>query len=213
MKNGGTIILGSPFDPVDTNTFDKIIITASSPAFITMFPQLPIKYQQNLKSIPHLTALNLLLITKEKFLQDTYWLNINDRSFPFIAVIQHTNLVDSKYYGNQHLTYIGNYLPDNHPYLKMTKEQLFNLYLPYLAKINPKFNFELYTLNFELFTSPFAQPVFRVNYSRIKPDFTTPIPNVYLSNMDMVYPWDRGTNYAIELGEKVTRFVCRKEEV
>lgn len=22
-------------------------------------------------------------------------------------------------------------------------------------------------------------------------------------NMDMVYPWDRGTNYAIELGEKM----------
>lgn len=220
IKNGGKVLLNSPFDPAKTNAFDKVIITTPSPVFIKMYPRLPKKYRQNLNSIPHLTALNLLLVTKEKFLKDTYWLNINDKSFPFVAVIQHTNLVDSKYYGNQHLTYIGNYLPSGHPYLKMTKEQLFKLYLPYLKKINHNFNFDLClprrqagTLNFELFVSPFAQPVFPLNYSKIKPGFQTPIPNVYLSNMDMVYPWDRGTNYAVELGEKVARFVCREEEV
>ena len=32
---------------------------------------------------------------------------------------------------------------------------------------------------------------------------TTPLPHVYLANIEQVYPWDRGTNYAVELGEKV----------
>lgn len=210
VRNGGKVLLESSFDPAKTNAFDKVIVTAPSSAFVKMYPRLPTQYKQKLNSIPHLYALNLLLITKEKFLPDTYWLNINDRSFPFIAVIQHTNLVESKYYGNQHLTYIGNYLPDNHPYLKMTKEELFKLYLPYLKKINPSFNLQPVTHHLQLFSSPFAQPVFGLNYSKIKPCFQTPVPNVYLANQDMVYPWDRGTNYAIELGEKVANFAVNK---
>lgn len=202
-ENGGIIKTGTPFDPSGCNEFDKLIVTVPSSLAAKMFPQFPPKYKEKLESVRHLHALNLLLITREKFLKETYWLNINDRSFPFIAIVQQTNLVDSKYYGGDHLTWIGNYLPQNHAFLKMTKEQLFKLYYPYLQKINPKFNLQPTTHNLQLFTGPFAQPIFPLNYSKIKPDFTTPLPNVYLANMDMVYPWDRGTNYAIEMGMEV----------
>ncbi len=34
-----------------------------------------------------------------------------------------------------------------------------------------------------------------------------PLYKTYLANMDMVYPWDRGTNYAIEMGEEVAGLV------
>jgi len=33
------------------------------------------------------------------------------------------------------------------------------------------------------------------------------LPNVYLANMDSIVPWDRGTNYAIELGEKAAETI------
>ncbi|MDP3888671.1 MAG: hypothetical protein Q8Q24_01360, partial [bacterium] len=59
------------------------------------------------------------------------------------------------------------------------------------------------TSHFFLHTSLYAQPVIPVNYSQLIPPFKTPIPNVYLANIQQVYPWDRGINYAIELGEKV----------
>ena len=42
------------------------------------------------------------------------------------------------------------------------------------------------------------------------PTFETPLRNVYLANIEQVYPWDRGTNYAVELGEKVTDYLSRK---
>lgn len=167
------------------------------------------QYSKRLLSIPHLNALNLLLITKEKILDKEYWLNINDRSFPFIGVIQQTNMIDPKYYGDNHLTWVANYLPSDHPYLKMSAKELFHLYLPYLQKINPSFNFKLKIENCKLFIGPFAQPVFPLNYSRIKPGFDTPIPHVYLANMDMVYPWDRGTNYAIEMGKEIAGYVTK----
>ena len=206
-ENGGKIKLNTSFEQKNISHFDKVIITTPSLVFTRIFSHLPTSYTKTLTSISHLHALNLLLVTKEKILPNIYWLNINDRTFPFIGIVQQTNLINKKYYHNQHITWVANYLPPDHPYLKMTKEELFKIYLPYLQKINPSFNFELLTLNFELFMGPFAQPVFPINYSHTKPDFHTPIPNVYLANMDMVYPWDRGTNYAIELGYKVAELV------
>lgn len=208
ISSDGSFHYKTLFHKDQVRQFDQVIVTTPTTAFLKMFPDLPRNYTRNLKHIPHLHALNLLLITKEKFLSDnTYWLNINDRKFPFIAVVEHTNFIDPKYYGGNHIIYVGNYLPSDHPYLKMSKEELFKLYLPYLKKINPHFNFTLYTLRFELFFGPFAQPVFPVNYSQHIPPFQTPIKNVYLANMDMVYPWDRGTNYAVEIGEKIADLV------
>ncbi|OGG03153.1 hypothetical protein A2W14_03570 [Candidatus Gottesmanbacteria bacterium RBG_16_37_8] len=206
-KSGGQIILGSSFEKNMLRTFDRVIFTAPSSVFVRILPDLPSSFSKRLKSIPHLHALNLLLITKDKILEKEYWLNINDRSFPFLGVVAHTNFVDKKYYGGKHLTWIANYLPSEHPYLKMTKEKLFSIYKPYLQKINPHFNYRLTTNDYQLFFGPFAQPVVGVNYSKIKPDFKTPLTNVILANMDMVYPWDRGTNYAIELGINAAKYL------
>ena len=206
-KSGGRFYLGKPFDKNLIKNYDKVIFTAPSAVFLNIFPSLPSPFRKRLSDIPHLHALNLLLITKDKILPDEYWLNINHSNYPFLAVVAHTNFVDKKYYGNNHLTWIANYLPPGHPYLKMSKEKLFAVYRPYLQQINPHFNFKLKTANYELFFGPFAQPVFGINYSRKKPEFKTPVKNIYLANMDMVYPWDRGTNYAIELGIKVAKIV------
>ena len=85
--------------------------------------------------------------------------------------------------------------------------ELLNVYLPYLKRINPNFGYQISNIKYQIFLGPYAQPVFTINYSQIKPDFMTPIPHVYLANMDMVYPWDRGTNYAIELGYRVANLV------
>lgn len=205
---GGKIYYQRTFLPEDQNHYDKILVTTPTSVFLKIFPSLPPSYSEKLAKIPHLHALNLLLILKKQFLKDgTYWLNINDRTFPFLAVVEHTNYIDPKYYGGNHLLYVGNYLPPNHPYLKMSKEELLKIFLPFLKKINPSFNSKFSILNSELFLGPFAQPVFPTNYSRFIPSFITPLPNVYLANLDMVYPWDRGTNYAVELGEKVAKFL------
>jgi len=211
-QHQGKVFFGTPWKAHFLKNYDKVIFTAPTAEFINAFPQLPQAYKKKLSSIPHLHALTLVTLGKEKLLPDTYWLNINDADFPFVGVVQHTNMIDSKYYDGSEIAYIANYLPDNHPYLKMSKEELFKVYLPYLTKINPRFNsqFSIHQLadNSQLFLGPFAQPVFPLNYSKIKPDFVTPIPNVYLANMDMVYPWDRGTNYAVELGYKVAQIIC-----
>jgi protoporphyrinogen oxidase len=184
---GGTINIGVTIKQSDisTDTYDKVLLTI--PSFQT--------------SIPHLWAQTLILETKEPILKDVYWLNVNDRSFPFLSMVAHTNFIDKKNYGGNHITYLGNYLPDGHEYLKMDKNQLIKIFMPFIQRINPSLILNHESLiNSYLFTAPNAQPVHTLHYSRQAPKLETSIPGIYLANMDSIYPWDRGTNYAVELG-------------
>lgn len=197
-KQGGKIYLNSEFKGLNS-AFDKTLLTVPTPIASKLDSRIIAP------AIPHLHAQVLILETKEPILKNIYWLSITDASFPFLAVVQHTNFMDKKHYGGKHLTYIGNYLPPDHPYLKMTKEQLLKKFLPYIKKLNPSIDLRS-TISY-LFVGPFAQPVHQINYSRVAPKLKTPIPGVYLANMDSIYPWDRGTNYAVELGLRAAQTI------
>ena len=187
---------------VNDLTFDKVIVTLPSFAFAQITPQLSTAYKQKLLDLEGLGTTNLVLRLRKPFFQDkTYWLNICDTSFPLTAIVEHTNFMDKKYYNNEHLVYLGNYLPNNHPFMNMDKNDLLKIYNPLLTKINKTYKSHL--IDTHLFSDPFAQPIIPINYSKIIPPFKTPLENIYLANMQQVYPWDRGTNYAVELGEKV----------
>ncbi len=87
----------------------------------------------------------------------------------------------------------------------MDKKEKLKLFDPFLKKINSNYRKNL--IGYELFKAPFAQPVIPTNYSKMIPSMITPLKNIYLANMQQVYPWDRGTNYAVELGEKVSKLI------
>jgi protoporphyrinogen oxidase len=216
--NGGSIQTGvtvSAFSQKDSqfcihnSQFNSVLFTTPTPVAVKLISQLPTTHYPlpATQPIPHLYAQTLILETDKPILRDVYWLSVNDRTFPFLAVVAHTNFMDKKHYGNRHLTYIGNYLPDSHPYLSMTKEQLLKLFLPYIKKLHPS-PFTLHTSH--LFTAPYAQPVHQLRYSLRAPKLVTPVKNVYLANIDSIYPWDRGTNYAVELGQKAAKHISER---
>lgn len=122
-----------------------------------------------------------------------------------MAVVEHTNFMDKSHYNNEHLVYLGNYLSTDHPNFTKTKEELLKLYDPFLKKLNK--DYKKHLLGYELFRAPFAQPIIPTNYSKMIPSITTPLENIYLANMQQVYPWDRGTNYAVELGQKAAKLI------
>jgi protoporphyrinogen oxidase len=199
-KQGGKIIHNSQFT-IHNSQFDKVLLTVPTQIAQKILPEI------KTPPIPHLWAQTLILETDKPILDRVYWLNITDRSFPFLAAVAHTNFMDKKYYGNHHLTYFGNYLPAGHPYLSLTKDELLKEFLPFIKKIG---NWKLEIVNSFLFTAPFAQPVHELHYSQKIPPFTTPLPNVYLANMDFIVPWDRGVNYAIELGQKAAKTILKQ---
>ena len=189
-------------------SYDKVIVTLPSYFFIKIAPQLPDEYKNKLLGLKGLGATNLILRLNKPFLSDgTYWLNICDNKSPIMAIVEHTNLIDKKNYNNEHIVYLGNYLPHDHAFMKMNADELLKIYDPYLRKINSTYKSTV--SSYHLSTVPFAQPIIPLNYSKIVPTFETPIKNVYLANIQQVYPWDRGTNYAVELGEKVAKLITK----
>lgn len=206
LARGGTILTGvdvpaitiKPAIQIQGKRYDRLLLTTPTPIAHRLIPRIT---DSEALTIPHLHAQVLILETTKPILTNTYWLSVTDRSFPFLAVVAHTNFMDRRHYGGHHLTYIGNYLPPDHPYLKLPKEQLLKRFLPYLKKLAPRVNAKLITNSF-LFVGPYAQPVHQINYSKKAPKIVTRVPNVFLANMDSIYPWDRGTNYAVALGQE-----------
>jgi len=187
--------------------FDKVICTLPSFLFVKVTKGLPEKYKKQLTKLKGIGAINLVLSLKKQFLTDgSYWLNINELDYPFLAIVEQTNFMDKKNYNNEHLVYVGNYLPHDHEYYKKEADDLVKEFMPYLKKINPKFNKSQINKAY-LFKAPFAQPIIPLNYSKILPKLETPIEGLYLVNIQQVYPWDRGTNSAVELGEKAVDLV------
>ena len=191
---------------VKDESFDKIIVTTPSFLFLKIAPQLPKEYKNTLGKLKGIGATNLVLRLKKPFFQDgTYWLSVCDKKAPVMAIVEHTNFMDKKNYNNEHLLYLGNYREPNDLYFSINKDEMLKLFDSYLKKINP--NYSKNIIGYELFKAPFAQPIIPINYSKILPSFITPLKNVYLANIEQVYPWDRGTNYAVELGIKVANLI------
>ncbi|HUW21267.1 MAG TPA: FAD-dependent oxidoreductase [Candidatus Bathyarchaeia archaeon] len=214
-SNGGRVILNTEVTSLDNiaRNFDKVIVTCPTDIFLKITNDLPNNYRRALKKLHLVGALNLLLILKKSFLRDgSYWLNINEREFPFVFVDEHTNFIGTQFYGNHRLLYVGGYYPQNHRYFKMEKKLILKEFLPFLKRINPEFKFDTDIIDIICHKSLCAQPVVSVNYAEMIPDHVTPIPNVYLANLQQIYPWDRGLNYSIELGRKIAGLVLKENK-
>jgi len=111
--------------------------------------------------------------------------------------------MDKKNYNNEHIIYVGNYVDPKNPTFSMDKKKLLERFDPLLKRINPEYDKSI--IDYEVFRAPFAQPIVPTNYSKMIPSMETPLPHIFLANIEQVYPWDRGTNYAVELGETVAK--------
>ena len=185
-----------------TQTFDAVIVTTPGNIFARLAPSLPARYVQQLTRLKGLGAMNLVLRLRKQFMNDgTYWLSVCDHGAPVLAVVEHTNFMDRNYYNNEHLVYVGNYVSPEDVRFRKNANELLKLYDPFLRRINPPYKKHL--IGLELCKAPYAQPIIETNYSRLIPPMHTPFPHVYLANIQQVYPWDRGTNYSVEMGKQV----------
>lgn len=190
----------------EAESFDRVLITVPNILFASMGNELPKEYVQTLRSFESIGAVNMVLEMEKPFFNgEVYWLSICEKNYPFVAIVEHTNFIEKSHYNNKHLLYIGNYLPHTHKYFKYSEKELLKEFDPYLSKLNPDYKKNI--SNIYVFRAPYAQPIVTPNFSGKILPFQTPIENVYLANMQQVYPWDRGTNFAVEIGERVVGFI------
>ena len=181
--------------------FDAVIASIPSNIFEKITEGLTGEYRAKLTSVDYMSAI-LLILVLDRPLSNIYWLNVADRSVPFVGVIEHTNLIGASHYNGNHIVYLSNYLTPDNEYYRMNSDELLDAYLPHISKINPSFD-RNWILDYHHHRIDGAQPIVGAYYSSRMPPHETGIDNLYLANTTQVYPEDRGTNYSVKMGRKI----------
>jgi protoporphyrinogen oxidase len=190
--------------------FDRCLVTVGPGLLARLAPALPDDYLRGLLGLKSLGAV-VLILTLDRPLspEGYYWYNLpKSEGFPFLALVEHTRFVPSEHFGGDHIVYCGDYLPVEHEYFTLGKEQLLDRFVPALERINPAFERSWVRDTF-LERAAYAQPVPLLNHSRNIPAVATPIPGLFFASMSQVYPWDRGTNFAVEIGRRAARLILQ----
>ena len=199
--------------PGTADIFDRVLATVSPQLLSQMVPGLPETYLAALKNLKSMGAVVIILALKHHLTEQHYWINLpKEEGTPFLALVEHTNFIDPGHYDNDHIIYCGDYLNPDHEYFSLSKEALLARFLPDLVRFNPDFD-QSWVKESWLFRTKYAQPVPPVNHSQNIPDIATPMPGLYWASMSQVYPWDRGTNYAVEIGRRAASLMLQDKNI
>ena len=188
---------------------DAVIATPTLPIIADLLrPHVPTDYVDRLRKIQYLANVCVVL-ELDRSLSKTYWLNVNDPGFPFVAVIEHTNFEPAEAYGGRHIVYLSKYLAESDPLYAMSDAQMLDYSLPHLQRMFPDFA-RSWILASHVWRARFAQPIVLRGYRDLIPSAETALKGFYIATMAQIYPEDRGTNYAVREGRAIARRVCER---
>ena len=193
---------------VDGESFDKVLVTTSPNLLAKLCPSLPENYLKGLLDLKSMGAVVMTLSLKHQLSKEKYyWFNVpKEAGYPFLALVEHTNFLSSEHFGGDHIVYAGDYLEVGHEYFSMSDDELLERFIPAFQKFNPEFKRE-WIQKIWVHKTNYAQPVPLVGHSKNIPAIQTPIEGLYFASMSQVYPWDRGTNFAVEIGRRAARMM------
>ncbi len=199
-----------PADGGEGELYDRVVATVPNDVFARLLDadlraEVGHAYLGRLGAIEYHAALCLLLELDRRF-SPFYWTNVAEPRLPFVGLIEHTNLVEPVRYDGRRFLYVANYLEHGHALLELDADALLARYTPGLRAVNPAFDPSWVRARW-LFREPAAQPIVDVGYHRRIPPLRTGAPGLVLANTTQIYPEDRGTNYAVRLGEQAAQLV------
>ncbi len=231
-EQGATIQLNAPVERIHfedeqpvltvngtTHPYDQVLSTTSPRLLLNMTDGLrETPYGEQAAGLRSIGAVCVIYALKRSLLTDgTYWLNLpadspdKDKSrFPFLALVEHTNWLPKAHYNDDVIVYAGDYVPPDHEYFQMSEQELIDRFALALPTFNADFD-PTWIREAWAFRAPYAQPVPGVGHSEQIPPLQTPLPGLWWASMSQVYPWDRGTNFAVEIGRRVAREMMASE--
>jgi protoporphyrinogen oxidase len=192
--------------------FEHCLVTTSPGLLARLAPGLPEEYLRGLLALRSMGSISLVLALRQRLsTEGFYWHNLpKSAGFPFLALVEHTNFVSPARFGGDHIVYCGDYLDPDHESFSLSKDALLERFLPALSRFNPAFE-PSWVRDSWLFRTPYAQPVPGLYHSRNIPPLETPLRGLWFASMSQVYPWDRGTNFAIRIARQAAaRIVADK---
>ena len=191
--------------------YDQCLVT-TSPALLARLAQgLPDDYLKGVLSLKSMGAVVMIMALKHRLSEEGfYWYNLPKAAgYPFLALVEHTNFVSPEFFGGDHIVYLGDYLEEDHEYFQLSQDELLNRFQAALPSFNANFNPDWIRRTW-LYRTNYAQPVPLVNHSRNIPEIKTPLQGLYFASMSQVYPWDRGTNFAVEICRRAAKMMIEE---
>jgi protoporphyrinogen oxidase len=192
----------------ESKSFDKVLVTTSPNLMAKLSPDLPEHYLKGLLELQSMGAVVMVLSLKHQLsTEGYYWFSLpKEAGYPMLALVEHTNFVSKEHFGGDHIVYAGDYLEVGHEYFSMSDEQLLERFTPAFKRFNAGFERD-WVKKVWVFKTNYAQPVPLVNHSKNIPAIQTPVEGLYFASMSQVYPWDRGTNFAVEIGRRAAQLM------
>ncbi|MDP9326528.1 MAG: FAD-dependent oxidoreductase [Candidatus Dormibacteraeota bacterium] len=184
--------------PIGDVATDAVIWTPSLAALPSAVADLPPEYAARCAAIRYHHAISVLVELPRSALP-YYWVTVADPTLPFTVAVEHTRLLPADDYGGRTLAYLGRYAPPEDPVASASPEEVRDLFIEAAARaFSPVFANPIATY---VSRAPAAQPVTPPGWAAARPPLRTGLPGLVTANMAQIYPWDRGMNYSMELGE------------
>lgn len=185
-----------------TLSCDRVLLTTALPIAADLIDGWAhAEYLRALRRIRYIGNVCLVL-ELDRPLSATYWLNVNDPSFPFVGVIEHTNFEQPATYGGRHVVYLSKYVPHTDALYGMDADQFLRYASPFLESMFPELD-QRWILARHLWRARWSQPIVERGYGALIPSEDGPEPGFHICSMAQIYPEDRGTNYAIRRGRAI----------
>ena len=89
---------------------DAVVAAVPSLLFKKMAPDLTDELRPQARPRAVAGRASAWSLTMKQSLSPIYWMNIGDRTMPFLALVEHTNFIGPENYDGNHILYISNYL-------------------------------------------------------------------------------------------------------
>jgi protoporphyrinogen oxidase len=185
---------------------DAVLCTCATPEFLAQAgPLLPEALRSQLATFRYHGSVVAVLELSQS-VTPAYWTNVLDKDKPFLAVIEHTNMIGPQHYEGTHLLYVARYLNTEDPFFTASNEAVLAEFYRHLKPVLPVFQ-ERMVLKAHVMRADFTQPIVTPGYGGRIPPHRLPVAGLYLANLTQIFPEDRGMSYSVALGHKAAALI------
>jgi protoporphyrinogen oxidase len=183
--------------------FDAVIVAAQPQTLQTVTSTLDREFCERICSQPYLGSRTIIL-SLNRPLGRSYWYSLHPRNdSSFTVAVEHTNFVPAELFAGEHIVYFSTYLSPDSDEWNRDDATLRSKALECATRINPEITDDNINRSW-VFDYAYAQPIRCVNASSTLPPVAiSGCKGLFHASMAHIYPWDRGTNFALDLGGKV----------
>lgn len=179
--------------------YDILINTIPVPEFLKIQQGLPAAYAQRIAKVRYCPVVSVIFAT-DKYLSKHYWLNVFNEKAQII--MQHSLLNDDFGYKLSWVSRYGGSEEDLH----RSEKDITREYLADVKKFFPKAKIRWS----RVFKERYASPIYDKEYFQKKPNYKTPVKDVYFAGIAVTYPKIRNINTALESGETVAQLIKKE---